>query len=194
MITIKKEEIPSLAKVEDLIICRCFYPLVPVYFQLLMEGIPAKMGNAEIGEQLKNIIEQIGWQGGREYSTEEFRQVVTKWYYNQKEEMLKAAIEMRVIAGLHDKIQALNAIYRGSKARSIGELTQFINQMSNKSTLVVKLTTIHGAKGLEANRVFLLRPDLLPHPKATQSWEKEQEANLEFVALTRSKQTLFLAN
>jgi len=58
----------------------------------------------------------------------------------------------------------------------------------------VTLTTIHGSKGLEATRVFHLKPDLVPHPKAEKDWEKEQEGNLKFVALTRAKQDLFFAS
>jgi superfamily I DNA/RNA helicase len=33
----------------------------------------------------------------------------------------------------------------------------------------------------------------VPHPRAEKDWEKEQERNLEFVALTRAKQDLFFA-
>jgi len=47
-------------------------------------------------------------------------------------------------------------------------------------------SSIHRAKGLEAKRVFILRPDLMPHPKAKSDWEKGQEANLQYVAITRA--------
>lgn len=47
--------------------------------------------------------------------------------------------------------------------------------------------TVHGSKGLEANRVAILRPDLLPHPHAA---NPDEEDNLRFVALTRSKAAL----
>jgi superfamily I DNA/RNA helicase len=33
----------------------------------------------------------------------------------------------------------------------------------------------------------------VPHPRAEKDWEKEQERNLEFVALTRAKEDLFFA-
>lgn len=47
--------------------------------------------------------------------------------------------------------------------------------------------TVHGSKGLEANRVAILRPDLMPHPHAV---NPDEEDNLRFVALTRSKGAL----
>ena len=52
------------------------------------------------------------------------------------------------------------------------------------------LSTIHRAKGLEANRVFILQPDLLRRPRGRAAWQMEQEHNLHYVALTRSKNTL----
>jgi len=68
-----------------------------------------------------------------------------------------------------------------------------IAKLSKQTHNPVNLTTIHGAEGLEANRVFHLRPDLVPHPRAEKDWEREQEGNLEIVALTRAKEDLSFA-
>ena len=50
--------------------------------------------------------------------------------------------------------------------------------------------TIHKAKGLEAKNIFILNPELLPHPMAKRDWQIEQEMNLKYVAITRSLDTL----
>ena len=55
----------------------------------------------------------------------------------------------------------------------------------------IKISTIHRAKGLEENRVFILEYNKLPVPKVRE-WEKEQERNLHYVAVTRPKQELYL--
>lgn len=52
------------------------------------------------------------------------------------------------------------------------------------------LSSIHRAKGMEAKRVFILRPDLMPHPKAKSEWEMGQEKNLQYVAQTRAIEEL----
>jgi DNA helicase-2/ATP-dependent DNA helicase PcrA len=52
---------------------------------------------------------------------------------------------------------------------------------------------VHKAKGLEANRVFIVRPDLLPM-KAVKGWQQIQETNLEYVAITRAKTELIYDN
>lgn len=55
----------------------------------------------------------------------------------------------------------------------------------------VLLSTIHRVKGMEAERVFLLRPDLLPHPLACGHHELLQEDNLHYVAITRAKEQVW---
>jgi DNA helicase II / ATP-dependent DNA helicase PcrA len=54
----------------------------------------------------------------------------------------------------------------------------------------VTLATIHKAKGLEANRVWFLCPSLCPSKWARQDWQKAQERNLIYVAITRAKSEL----
>ena len=56
----------------------------------------------------------------------------------------------------------------------------------------VWLSSIHKAKGLEADRVFILRPDRieLKH-KNMRGWQIEQERNLHYVALTRGEGPLY---
>jgi superfamily I DNA/RNA helicase len=49
---------------------------------------------------------------------------------------------------------------------------------------------VHKAKGLEAQRVFILEPHLMPSKWARQEWQQEQEANIIYVAVTRALETL----
>ncbi len=55
----------------------------------------------------------------------------------------------------------------------------------------MRLLTAHRAKGLEFPRVFLWgRNAFMPSKYARQDWQKKQELNLEYVALTRAMRTL----
>lgn len=61
----------------------------------------------------------------------------------------------------------------------------------------VVLTTSHKSKGLEFSRVFILRYDQFPHPKAEKARrgkeeEMVQEENAKFVALTRAQNELHI--
>jgi superfamily I DNA/RNA helicase len=55
----------------------------------------------------------------------------------------------------------------------------------------IMLSTVHKAKGLEAERVFIIRPDLMPFPYAETAEELQQERNLIYVAVTRAKKELY---
>lgn len=192
--SISRKEIPKFVKEDDLIICRCFFPLVQTYFELLSKGIPAKIRNRDISEQLLSLLEQVVGEEVREYSAREFTLLLTSWYEQQKDALIADGANVMVIVGLHDRVQTLNAIFSGSNCKDTIELKEIITSLSKNAKNAVTLTTIHGSKGLEATRVFHLKPDLVPHPKAEKDWEKEQEGNLKFVALTRAKQDLFFAS
>jgi superfamily I DNA/RNA helicase len=51
---------------------------------------------------------------------------------------------------------------------------------------------LHKAKGLEEQRVFVYRPDLMPSRYANLAWQLQQENNLIYVAYTRAKSELYL--
>ena len=53
------------------------------------------------------------------------------------------------------------------------------------------LSTVHKAKGLEADNVFIICPEILPMISPGQlDWERQQENNLRYVAITRPKKCL----
>ena len=92
---------------------------------------------------------------------------------------------------LEDKVECLRCFCEG--ALELADISASIDkvfgigckgeQLPLEGTL---LSSIHRAKGLEANRVFLLRPELLPHPMAKTPQAKEQENHLRWVATTRA--------
>ena len=65
--------------------------------------------------------------------------------------------------------------------------------LSNPSDEAIRISTIHRAKGLENNRVFILEYDKLPPPRELE-WENIQERNLHYVAVTRPKEELYLCD
>ncbi len=192
---VNKNDLPELLKEGDLVICRCFYPLIPLYFALLQCGKSVLVRKKDISFQLINLLSSIVGEGYLEFTTNQFRDILITWYEEQKAIMEQEETPIMTIVRLHDKIQTLNAIYQGNNCTNTESLIEIINKLgaSDEPHKAINLTTIHGAKGLEANRVFHLRPDLVPHHRAEKDWEQEQEYNLLFVALTRAKEALFFA-
>ena len=95
---------------------------------------------------------------------------------------------------LYDKMQALIAIANSNHHfQNINQLIAYIDRLFSDDNAPVTLCIVHRAKGLEADRVWIIEPDLMPASwKHQQDWQREQEHNLLYVALTRAKQKLFI--
>ena len=83
--------------------------------------------------------------------------------------------------------------YLAKKSNSVVDLKHNIRIIFTDDIQGIVLSTIHKIKGLEANRVFIVRPDLLPM-QTSKAWQAIQEKNLEYVAITRAKLELVYDN
>ncbi|WP_291144392.1 ATP-dependent helicase [Flavobacterium sp. UBA7680] len=78
---------------------------------------------------------------------------------------------------------------------NLNDLIKRIEYLVTDNKDAIKLSTIHKAKGLENERVFILDFNKLPIKNDNQQpWEVKQEINLKYVALTRAKHTLYLVD
>jgi superfamily I DNA/RNA helicase len=93
------------------------------------------------------------------------------------------------IINLYDDIIALIAL-----SDCITTTEELVNKIktifSVRDVDGIMLTTVHKAKGLEADNVFILEPSLLPSKFVTKEWEIKSEQHLVYVAYTRAKKTL----
>jgi len=150
------------------------------------QGLLALIRRAEEKSGVKSIPELLGWLDDYE-SSEQAKLSASK---RPNENALRS---------LEDRLTCLRLL--ASRVDNLGELVNLISSLfdtagrgeevdhaSGKNLIL--LSTVHKAKGLEADRVFLLRPEHLPPPWAKQAWEQEQALNLQYVAYTRTKQTL----
>lgn len=76
------------------------------------------------------------------------------------------------------------------KEADIREITE-----SHKETDKLQILTMHGAKGLEFERVYLpdINEGVLPHPKAVSPEQIEEERRIFYVGMTRAKKKLALS-
>jgi superfamily I DNA/RNA helicase len=88
---------------------------------------------------------------------------------------------------LKDKVGVLE--FFGKISKNLTDMRKKIRQVFRDDIEGIVLSTVHKAKGLESDRVFIARPDKLPLPASTK-WQADQEINLEYVAITRAKNEL----
>ena len=89
---------------------------------------------------------------------------------------------------LEDKCETIFALSDGCS--TITDLYGRIDSVFDDNVQGIAFSTVHRAKGLEANRVYILEPELMPHPAAKADWERLQEDNIRYVAFTRALQDL----
>jgi DNA helicase II / ATP-dependent DNA helicase PcrA len=180
---------PSQAfKSDDLVVCRTTRPLVTLAYQLLKVNVPVQILGREIGIGLESLIRKMNAKGIdalvvklNEYTAREVEKAIAK-----KQESKAEAIQ--------DKTDCILFLIENLKQteRTVPALLYAISSLFADKANAVTLATIHKAKGLEANRVYWLNSSQCPSKWARQEWQKQQERNLCYVAVTRARQELVL--
>lgn len=171
----------------DLVLCRCNAPLVSPAFSLIRQGVKAVILGRDIGTGLVALIKKIQ-KRHRVTSLNDTLSAMTEYSYHEIAKLNDAKKEMQAQA-LEDKVETIFALSDG--CQTVFELERKIQDVFSDESEGVTFSSVHKAKGAESDRVFILKPDLMPHPKATSDWEQEQEWNIMYVAYTRSKSELY---
>lgn len=207
--TILFEEVVNLAKPGDLIISRIKAPLVILVFNFIDKNIKVKIHEDEVLEiinELKNIFKQDELNvviSSLNNEFDELKEAVLKrwkWIIKKDAERIIDATERNLykeseINYLETKLEFFHKKYEQWKDEcpTILEILRKIKIYISATDNPIKLSTIHRAKGLENERVFIIDYDKLPMSRLEQKdWEKIQEINLKYVAVTRAMQELFL--
>lgn len=183
-----------MAQGGDMVLCRCNGPLVSECFRLLKMGKKAQIQGRDVGRSLVSIIQKLSKSGAkfeerdRETSTVELIHKLSFWLEGslEQEQAKKNPNENKIIS-LQDKHDCIVCFC--SDMKTVGEVIDKIDTIFKDSeTDGIRLSSIHKAKGLEANRVFFLMPKEAPcpHPMAKSAWAKDQEYNLLYVGITRA--------
>lgn len=189
---IESKDIEKLVKHGDIIICRKTAPLVSLCIRLISQGVKATVKGRDVGEFLKKELDQIAKLPGYSFkffndAVEQYRQIKLQQYLNlDNEDELKER--------LADRLEAIATIYQSQpQATSIESLKYYIDELFSDDNSPVTLSTIHKFKGGEGERIFVHKAGDMPMTWRNQrDWQLEQEQNLLYVALTRSKSELFI--
>lgn len=162
---------------QDLVLCRTTAPLVQEALKMISMGKAAFVLGRDIGKDLIELYERLT-------KNEPFSLEALALYETQQMERLKN--KETILLRVQDQIETLRALYQAHSS----DLIKAINQLFVETSNGITYSTIHKAKGLEYDRVFIICPELLPHPKCSSDWQIQQEMNLKYVAITRAKKEL----
>lgn len=174
----------------DLVLCRLNAPLIAVCTRLTALGLPAFVRGAELQERLKHLARRVFSRGmtAPEQQLQAFLSAEQRRLANSELSMHGVAI-----ARLRDEVGCLIQLCRSAPANlTAAILAELIDETFGNRPGTVTLSSIHRAKGQEADRVILLYPELLPAPYARSLKALRGEACVQFVALTRAMKELVL--
>lgn len=168
----------------DLVLCRNNAPL----FRLGLEFIKARKPftiRTNLEASIRRYIKQTA-DKAKDASIESFKEALSSAYekeYKLAEEKNRTS-RMAYLTDLYNAGLALC-----EEAAFISDLYYTLDQLFIQGHGPV-LSTIHKAKGEEADRVFIHQPELIPSRFATSNSARQQEFNLLYVAITRAKERL----
>jgi superfamily I DNA/RNA helicase len=168
----------------DFILCRFNAPLVHHYLELKSLGRNVKIRGAKIVQSLVDMVEDVK----KKFSSCNLSTISQYISYIEGRETMKKNKKLYLL----NLLEILSAFLK--EQPDTDKLRETIIKAFSDSTEGIILSTIHGVKGLEAKRVFLVAPELLPSPRASQPWEIQQETNLKYVAITRAKEEFYYVN
>ena len=187
-------DLANLAKVVktgDMVLCRTTAPLVSACYTLIGQGISATVKGQDIGKGLIKLIGEV-FKGVSSFSAVTYFGIVQAYKDAQTIKVTAKYSDSPdqasyILGNLFDKVEVLNVIYDSTSPVTVKEMVASIETLFSDKYSPVVLSTIHRAKGLETDTVYLLRPELLPHPMAKSESARQGEQALLFVAYTRSK-------
>jgi len=187
--TININELPKQLKAGDLVVCRFTAPLISTAIKLILGGVPSKVRGRDIGQSLAQLCRKVSGKTLEEW-LKNFLEYIGKRILTLENSNRAASAD-----NLRDQREAIVSAYDDYSALC-GTLNEFIDKLIDLfadgiGDQFVVFSTIHRAKGDESDNVFILGSNILPYlDRCKLDWQREQEENLAYVALTRAKKKL----
>lgn len=176
----------------DFILSRVNAPLVPIAIKLLRAGKRARVAGQDIGRGLKALVRKM-----RASSVDNFLVKVEQW---RAREVARLQVQAEAVtngrkAAFQNKMEIVNdqaemLVSLSDNATSMANIEERIDFLFTDDGLgekgVITCSSVHRAKGLEANRVFVLADTLRNN--------NQEELNIQYVAITRAKSTLVMVH
>ena len=173
--TIRIEKIESELRGGDFVVSRLNAPIISLCFRLISQGRPAYVQGREIGASLKTTIDK-----SKAETVEDLLKFIGEWHTKEIQRLTAKGVSTDSVDDRRACIEAL-----AEDKADIWEVYEAIDRVfaDAEDSAKIRLSSVHRAKGLEASRVFVLQDTFYLE-------DTIEEANLEYVALTRAKTEL----
>lgn len=169
----------------DMILCRMNAPLVGLALGLIRAGKKAIIRGRDIGAQLAGLVRR-----SKAATVPDLLTYVAEWKRDKVRKAVAAKKPDLSIQAIEDQADTLAAV--AEDCREIEGVLAVLADLFRDDRAGVMLSTVHKAKGLEADTVWIAGPELMPSSRAKSQAEVEQERNILYVAVTRAMSRLVL--
>ena len=175
----------TLVQDGDMVLCRTNAPLVSQCFRFLREGRRAVIRGRDVEAGLVKLVRKLAKDDP--IPVVGLIQRLSDWLHTETaKEQAKRNPDEAKIDRMTDQHDCLVCFCDGIESVE-GVVRKIEAIFTDNASPGITLSSIHRAKGLEAFRVFYLKPKGTgPRLDKMQGWELEQEKNLEYVAVTRA--------
>ena len=182
------EQLAEKAGPGDFVLSRLNAPLVSTAMRLLKIGKRACVKGRDIGKGLVSLVRKL-----RARSVPDFLKKVDVWKDRELHRLQKIKNTDTRQEAVKDQADMLQELAEG--AHNVAEITTRIENLFKDglgAAGMITCSSVHRAKGLEADRVFVLRNTLRAFPGTSPVAEDQllDEFNITYVAITRAKQHL----
>lgn len=184
---------------KGLVLCRANAPLISMALRLIAHRVPAVLMRSNIVADLLRLIDQLAKYNDR-MSVPDLMGRVEEWALDKRAKLAKRRNGAAQIQIVDDKVACLHALAEEESVKTSGDLKRKIDELfpyDETGTITdpakrVVLSTVHGAKGGEADTVYLYSPDSLKVNIFDQVWSDAVDRdNTLYVAITRAERRLF---
>lgn len=163
----------------DFILSRANAPLLPLCLELLKRKVPATIQGRDIMGQLMGLVERSECT-----TTDCLLEWLAKYEREELRKLVKSDADEEIIAALRDRVECLRVL--APEHETCEELLEHLDEVFTDKDDISKVTlsSVHRAKGLERDRVFMLMDTFRTGG---------QEDNIRYVAMTRAKTMLIFA-
>lgn len=185
--TAASKEIREQVAAGDLVIGRKNAPLVGMTLRLILAGVKATMRGRDVGKGMATLVARL-----RPSDVKDLIKKLAEYKDREEQRLVSRDAPASAFESLEDRVDCLSQA--ATQCETLDALDRFLQDMFDDKTNpgeAVVLSSVHRAKGLEADRVFVLDPASLPLIRRdSKDWERQQEKNLCYVACTRAKHEL----
>jgi len=179
----------------SMIVARTNAPLVSTAYKLMRKNKRVCMLGRDLGDNIARLIRSYVQQLRDLNRPADMLEVVrlsrefTNAAVAKYEALLRPGQTSQRAASAVDRHNCIESLAKCTA--NVSMALSALRDMFSPHKDAIVLGTVFKVKGLEADHVFVIRGDLMPHPRAVQEWQVEQELHALYVGITRARKSLY---